>query len=76
MEVADEGSNDREVLGVQSNRTGFPLCWDRWVILGAEDKPPNFGADGFAAISEDGGVILDKDCDSHFYKHNSAFIVT
>ena len=67
MEVADEGSNARGVVGIESNRTGFPFGWYQWVVSG-EGKPPKVCASLFVPPSEEDSVILDEDCDERFYQ--------
>ena len=66
MEAANEGSDDMEVVVIESNRTRFPFGWYRQVILGAEVKPSKFGAGKFVTPSEEDGVILAKYSDGHF----------
>ena len=52
MEAANEGSDDMEVVVIESNRTRFLFSWDICVILGVEGKPLKLGASRFAPPSE------------------------
>ena len=76
MEVSENVSNTREVVGVESDRTGFIIGWGRWVILGTEGKPPKLGAGRSVSPSEEDCVIGAIDCDRFFVKHNAAVVVT
>ena len=58
MEVANKRSNTGEVVGVEGNRTGLPLCWGDRVVVGAEREPPEFGAGGLAVSSEEDSIVF------------------
>ena len=56
MEVADEGANAGEVVGVEGNRGCRSSRMDWWMgdgmIFGAEREAPKFGAGGISPSFE------------------------
>ena len=68
VEVADEGSNDGQVMGIQGGGRGAPLRWGRWMRLEKEREAPKFGAGEFAPTAKDDHVVLVEHSDGGFFK--------
>ena len=66
MEVADEGYNAGQVMGIQGEGRGEPLRWDIWIGLGKERETPKFGAGDFTPTAKDDHVVLGEHSDCGF----------
>ena len=67
VEVADEGSNSGQIMGVQGGGSRAPLFRNRWMRLGKERKTPDFGAGEFAPAAKDDHVVLEEHSDHGFF---------
>ena len=68
MEVADECSDDGEVVIIESRGVRAPFCWNGGMILGAKREAPELGTSGFLPATEDDSVIVGKDSDGFFLR--------
>ena len=68
VEVADEGSNSGQVVGIRGGGRGAPLCRDIWMRLGKERKTPNFVAGEFAPTAKDDHIFLGEHSGCDFFK--------
>ena len=76
MELADDGSNNGKVVGIQGGGSGAPLRRDIWMCLGKEIKTPELGAGEFATAAKDDHFVLGEHSDHSVFFKNLAVVVT
>ena len=67
VEVAYEGYNYGQVIGIQGGGSGAPLSQDIWMRLGKDRETSKFGAGDFAPTAKYDRVILGEHSDCGFF---------